>query len=107
MLTAPFESSARRVKRGQAVDCGSCGDNCRRQRDTCYCVFTLALDGSGVEMNCVASSTPSPSGVGTENRNGTKTRVPVIGTSHTSMSFSSVMYLIAARSGTWPATGEK
>ena len=47
----------------------------------------MALEGSacGVNTKRVACRTPSPSGVGTEIRNGTIVRVPAIGASHISM----------------------
>ena len=49
--------------------------------------------------NCVASNTPRPNGVGIDTRNGTRTDVPAIGTSRSSMSRNSARYLIVARLG--------
>ena len=69
---------------------------------TDYWVFALTL-GRGAcaaATNWVACNTPSPSGVGIEKRNGTNTRVPEIGASHTSASRNSTRYLIAGRLGT-------
>ena len=54
-----------------------------------YCSLALVGVGRGgccIEMNCVASRTPVPSGVGITIRKGTTTRVPAIGASHTSIS---------------------
>jgi hypothetical protein len=65
-----------------------------------HCVLASARGGSATETNCLASSTPGPSGVGMAKRNGTSTRVPAIGASQTSASRNSIRYLIAARSGT-------
>ena len=56
-------------------------------------------------MNCVACSTPCPSGVGSEIRYGTISRVPAIGASHVSVWRISAMYLITGRLGTCPAIG--
>jgi len=53
-----------------------------------YCVFELDAAARGFcdTLNCVAWSTPRPSGVGTDKRIGTSTRVGEIGANHTSMS---------------------
>jgi hypothetical protein len=65
-----------------------------------YCVLAAECDGCATVTNEIACNRPVPSGVGNEKRNGTKTRVPEIGASHTSASRSSTRYLIAGRSGT-------
>src|SRR5260221_14053985 len=75
-----------------------------------YSVFeplAEARAGPGTAMNSVAWSTAWPIGVGPCARYGTSTRVPAIGASHTSMSRWFARYLIAAREGIKPATGEK
>src|SRR4051794_39078475 len=71
-----------------------------------YCVFATR-GGVAVETNCVASKTPMPSGVGIIMRNGTRMRVPAIGANQASMLRWAARYLIAARSGMYPATGVK
>ena len=68
--------------------------------DRDHWVLASACAGCATATNCFACSTPRPSGVGIEKRNGTSTRVPAIGASQTSASRSSTRYLIAARSGT-------
>src|SRR5262249_20784953 len=61
--------------------------------------------GVAVVTNSVASRTARPRGVGSDILYGTTTRVPAIGASQISMSCWAARYLIAGRSGTWPATG--
>src|SRR5580692_9952515 len=56
-------------------------------------------DGVATVRNSVASSTAVPIGVGTVMRNGTRIRVPAIGTKATSMLRWVVRYLITGRSG--------
>jgi hypothetical protein len=63
-----------------------------------YCVFA-GCGGAAEVWNSVASSTAVPSGVGTCRRNGTRMRVPAIGTSTISMLRWVVRYLITGRSG--------
>src|SRR6185437_340087 len=68
----------------------------------CHCVFVPLTDarfGTGTEVNSDAWSTACPIGVGPCARNGTKTRVPATGASHTSISRCLVRYLIDARDG--------
>src|SRR5262249_48791753 len=75
-----------------------------------YCVLATGCDcseGWATVTNSVARSNPTPSGVGIEKRNGTSRRVPAIGASQTSASRSATRYLIAGRSGTYPAIGLK
>ena len=62
-----------------------------------YCVFATR-GGTAWVTNSTASSVPVPSGVGIVSLNGTSTRVPAIGASHTSMLRWAARYLIAARS---------
>jgi hypothetical protein len=63
-----------------------------------HCV--LAGCGGAAEVwNSVASSTAVPIGVGTIMRNGTRMRVPAIGTKAISMLRWAVRYLITGRSG--------
>src|SRR5947209_3506116 len=69
-----------------------------------YWVFAVR-DGMADVTNWVASSTPTPSGVGTERRYGTRIRVPEIGANQTSMLRWAARYLIAGRSGMKPETG--
>ncbi|MGY2901828.1 hypothetical protein ACVWVY_000849 [Bradyrhizobium sp. URHC0002] len=57
------------------------------------------LGGIAVVTNDVASSIASPNGVGIVMRNGTKTRVPAIGTKAISIRRSVARYLITGRSG--------
>ena len=73
----------------------------RRIWPAIHCVFTFAAARGGLatETNWVACSTPVPTGVGNENRNGTSTRVPEIGASHTSASRKAARYLIASAPG--------
>src|SRR4029079_13025668 len=75
-----------------------------------HCVFrplAEARAGSGAEINSDASSTAWPTGVGLGARYGTRTRMPAIGASQTSISRCLERYLIAVRDGTKPARGEK
>ena len=57
------------------------------------------LGGAAVVMNDVASSIAGPNGVGIVMRNGTRTRVPAIGTKAISIRRSVARYLITGRSG--------
>ena len=61
----------------------------------CDFTFAAARGGLATEMNCVACNTPVPTGVGSEKRYGTTTRVPAIGASQTSASRIAARYLIA------------
>ncbi|MEH2524815.1 hypothetical protein V1288_002724 [Bradyrhizobium sp. AZCC 2176] len=57
------------------------------------------LGGIALVTNDVASSIARPSGVGMVMRNGTRTRVPAIGTNAISIRRSVARYLITGRSG--------
>ena len=57
------------------------------------------LGGAAVVTNDVASSIARPNGVGMVMRNGTRTRVPAIGTKAISIRRSVARYLITGRSG--------
>jgi len=57
------------------------------------------LGGAAVVMNDVASSIAWPNGVGMVMRNGTRTRVPAIGTNAISIRRSVARYLMTGRSG--------
>ena len=76
------------------VRCRSGSSGC----DESYCVFATR-GGAAVVTNDVASSMAWPSGVGIVMRNGTKRRVPAIGTKAISMLRWAARYLITGRSG--------
>ena len=73
------------------------GESCTQDAACFHCTFTLAAarGGFATEINCVAWTTPVPTGVGNEKRNGTSTRVPTIGASQTSASRNCARYLMA------------
>jgi hypothetical protein len=70
----------------------------RERRPKSQFVFAT-LGGAAVVMNDVASSIACPNGVGMDMRNGTRTRVPAIGTKAISIRRSVARYLITGRSG--------
>jgi hypothetical protein len=70
----------------------------RREEAHPYCVFAT-LGGAADVTNDVASSIAGPNGVGMVMRNGTRTRVPAIGTNAISIRRSVVRYLMTGRSG--------
>ena len=63
-----------------------------------YCVFATR-GGVATVWNCVASSTAGPNGVGMTVRNGTRMRVPAIGTKEISIRRSPARYWMIGRSG--------
>ena len=72
----------------------------RRPQAESLTQFVFAtLGGAAVVMNDVASSIAGPNGVGMVMRNGTRTRVPAIGTNAISIRRSVARYLITGRSG--------
>jgi hypothetical protein len=72
--------------------------SCALGRRDNHCVFATR-GGTATVLNCVASSTAGPNGVGMVMRNGTRIRVPAIGTSTISIRRSVARYLITGRSG--------
>ena len=69
-----------------------------RRRIEPYCVFATR-GGAAVVTNDVASSIAGPNGVGMVMRNGTRMRVPAIGTNAISILRSVARYLMTGRSG--------
>src|SRR5437899_1704154 len=65
---------------------------------TYHCVFAT-LGGAAVVTKLVASSMAGPNGVGMVMRNGTRMRVPAIGTKAISILRWEARYLITGRSG--------
>ena len=88
-----WRACAARALFRQTLTRGRVGANSKSQGPRTY--FAEARVGVGLETNCVAFNTTGPIGVGPSARIGTMTRVPEIGASQTSMSFSRAMYLIA------------
>ena len=80
-------------RRSLGISLSPCG-----RREEPHCVFAT-LGGNADVTNDVASSIAWPNGVGMLMRNGTRTRVPAIGTNVISIRRSVARYLITGRSG--------